>query len=131
MPPPRGLVAICAVLAVCGMARIVYVEARIAPTPSRIDARYAEIRPLMPDAGVVSFLTDERFARELDSKRYTQALYALAPVVLILNDRDADIAIADVEDPPALAGLAAGGGFEVSWIADGGAVALLRRGFKP
>jgi hypothetical protein len=127
MPPPRALIAVCTALAIAGMARIVFVDAQTSTIPSRIDDRYVGIRPLVPHDGRARFLTDERFARELDSKRYTQTLYSLAPLVLTLDDADAGLAVADVVDPKAVAGLAADGGFDVLWVAPSSVLALFQR----
>jgi hypothetical protein len=93
----------------------------------RIDARYAPLRPLLTGSEPVGFLTDERFPHALESERYTQALYALAPRQLLLDAPDAGLWLADLLDPASLPKLANARGLEPMAVFDDGRLALLRR----
>jgi hypothetical protein len=133
MRRPKAVFWICVVLVAVGMARIVFYEGWVTRHFSRgpgIDSRYAQLKPLLPPHDRFGFLTDERFARALDSERYTQALYGLAPRTLILDSPDADLWVADLIDPASLARLATERGLEPTVVLDEGRLVLLRRKSK-
>jgi hypothetical protein len=117
-----------------GLARVIFFES-VAARPlvrrPRIDARYAPLRPLLTGNEPLGFLTDERFENPLESERYTQALYGLAPRQLLLDGSDAGLWVADLLDPASLSRVAGERGLEPTAILDEGRLALLRRRTDP
>ncbi len=91
----------------------------------RIDARYAAVRPLLPGAGRVGYLCDVPLAGEAGAKLYTQALYSLAPLVLVADDGTARLVLANATSAQGLERLLARGDLEI--LERGEAVALLAR----
>lgn len=117
-------------VSILGLARLVFFESfwsRNFVHGKGIDARYAPVRPLLTGNEPLGFLTDERFPHPLESERYTQALYALAPRQLLLDAPDAGLWLADLLDPASLSKLASERGLEPTAVLDDGRLALLRR----
>ena len=101
-------IAVCALAAV-GLCRSVWfhavVESRDAREP-RSDLRYQRARGLLAGSAVAGYVSDEpvdtapgEVAHLLSTKRYQQALYALAPVVLRYGDDRAPLVLANLGDP--------------------------------
>ncbi|MFL5312623.1 MAG: hypothetical protein ACJ79H_19485 [Myxococcales bacterium] len=99
-------------LAAIGLCRIGYfqlaVERHRAPA-ARIDDRYRAVRALLPAAGEVGYVSDRRVARRPGeyetspgTRMYVEAQYALAPLVLRVDDDRAALVVANVADAGAL-----------------------------
>jgi hypothetical protein len=108
------ITAVVAVLAVVGMLRSAWLHFVSEPLHDfqreRIDPRFAAVKALLPPAGEIGYVSDERVGTgqpgsEVDlpgSKRFDQAQYALAPLVLLYEDQRAALVIADLRDPARL-----------------------------
>jgi hypothetical protein len=108
------ITAAVAALTVIGMARSAWfhfvAEPRHDVMRTPIDPRYDELRPFLPRSGQLGYVSDEGVAtgapgRDLDllgSRRFDQAQYALAPLVLRYDDQGAALVIADLRDPERL-----------------------------
>jgi hypothetical protein len=99
-------------LAAIGLCRAGYfhlaVERHRSP-PTPIDDRYRALRAGLPPAGEVGYVSDRRVARlpgEYESspgtRMYIEAQYALAPLVLRLDEDRAALVVANFADPGAL-----------------------------
>ena len=104
-------------LAAIGLCRAGYfhlaVERHRAPAVP-IDDRYRALRAGLPSAGEVGYVSDRRVARlpgEYESspgtRLYIEAQYALAPLVLKVDEDRAALVVANVADPAALQALLA------------------------
>ncbi len=102
-----GVVA-CA-LAAIGLCRSIWfhavIETREAREP-RSDVRYQSARKLLAGSAVAGYVSDEpvddapgEVAHLSSTKRYQQALYALAPVVLRYGDDHAPLVLVNLGDP--------------------------------
>ena len=104
-------------LAAIGLWRAGYfqlaVERHRAPA-APIDDRYRSLRAWLPPAGEVGYVSDRRVAHlpgEYESspgtRMYVEAQYALAPLVLKVDEDRAALVVANVADAGALPGLLA------------------------
>src|SRR5258705_1854903 len=104
-------------LAAVGLCRSGYfhlaVERHRAPA-APIDDRYRALRAWLPPAGEVGYVSDRQVARlpgeyerSPGTRMYIEAQYALAPLVLKLDEDRAALVVADVADPEALPALLA------------------------
>ncbi len=104
-------IAVCA-LAGLGLCRSVWfhavVEAR-EPREPRSDLRYQQARTLLAGSTAAGYVSDEpvdtapgEVAHLPSTKRYQQALYALAPLVLRYGDDRAPLVLANLGDPARL-----------------------------
>src|SRR6266849_1518337 len=99
------------------------------------ESRYEQVRLLLPATGRIGYLTDlpvstapgAREGAELGTWLYTQAAYALAPLVLVYGDDAVEPVLANLADPAHLEELARRHGLRVEARLEGGQVALLRR----
>jgi hypothetical protein len=103
-----------AALTVVGMGRSAWfhfvAEPRHDSMRAPIDPRYDALRPFLPLSGELAYVSDDAVATgppgsdlELPgSRRFDQAQYALAPLVLRYDDRRATLVIADLRDPDRL-----------------------------
>jgi hypothetical protein len=141
--PLRTAAVAVAVLAVAGAAREAWfhlVSEPIATLPGAArqpppESRYAQVRVLLPATGRIGYLTDlpvstapgPREGAELGTWLYTQAAYALAPLVLVYGDDASEPVLANLADPAHLEELARRHGLRVEARLEGGQLALLRR----
>jgi hypothetical protein len=141
--PQRTLTWVVAVLALAGAARGVFFHLVSEPISQlagaareeRPESRYAQVRLLLPRTGRIGYLTDvpvstapgPREGAELGTWFYLQAVYALAPLVVVQGDAGTDPVLASVVDPGRLDELARRHGLRVEARLEGGRVALLRR----
>ena len=102
----------CVLLGAIGAVRIVYVhfvreDPRGLPAAhaARIEDRYRALKAALPARGRVVYLSDAPLDGEEGARRYVQALYSLAPLVLMKDDGRAQVAIADLRDPSRLPAL--------------------------
>ena len=130
-----------ALLSCIGMARIAFYDGFVARGLTRgtpIDLRYEELASRFPPDAELGYLTDERcpadghcaprsFTDLADLQLYTQALYSLAPRVLMIDAPDAGEWVADLVDPASLQRLASERGLEPTAVLQGGRLALLQR----
>ncbi len=97
---------------------------------ARIDDRYRALRPFLPSGARVGYASDVPLDSEEGAKRYVQALYALAPALIVRDDGRAPLVVGDAANEAALAELVRQ--LRLSPIATGGeGVALLRRSQGP
>jgi hypothetical protein len=76
----------------------------------RIDSRYEAVRPFLPASGELGYVSDERVAigapgTEVDAsgtRRFHEAQYALAPLLLRYEDDSAALVLANLGDPSRL-----------------------------
>jgi hypothetical protein len=76
----------------------------------RVDARYQPLRGALPPRGVVAYRSDSPQGSERFARRYTMALYSLAPLQLVPDDGALPLVLVDVDDPAALPAVAAQAG---------------------
>jgi hypothetical protein len=107
--------AIILALAMVGLGRMAWfhlaVEPRF-PRPPPIDERYRAARALLPPSGAIGYVSDGRVARtpaeyEISpgTRRYIEAQYSLAPLILRVEDDRAALVLADAADPAGLPAL--------------------------
>jgi hypothetical protein len=115
VPSPGKVTAIILALALVGLGRMAWfhlaVERRI-PHPPPIDDRYRAARALLPVSGTIGYVSDARVARtpaeyetSKGTRRYIEAQYSLAPLILKVEDSRAALVLADAADPAALPAL--------------------------
>ena len=106
------MTAIILALAAVGLGRMAWfhlaVEPRF-PHPPPIDDRYRAARGLLPRSGTIGYVSDRRVARtpaeyetSTGTRRYIEAQYSLAPLILRVEDDRAAVVLADAADPAAL-----------------------------
>lgn len=128
MLPYRWVALTVAALAVLGMGREAFFHLLAEPIGQlpavvhapRSDERYLELRKLLPLGARLGYLSDELIdtepgpvAHEPGTKLYQQALYALAPVVLLYGDDRAPLVLANLSNAGALEALARAHGLRV------------------
>jgi hypothetical protein len=101
-------IAVCA-LAGLGLGRSVWFHAVVEsrePRAARSDLRYEPARRLLAGSASAGYVSDEpvdvapgEVAHLPSTRRYQQALYALAPVVLRYGDDRAPLVLANLGDP--------------------------------
>jgi hypothetical protein len=102
-------------LAVVGLGRMAWfhlaVEARV-PHPPPIDDRYRALRALLPASGAIGYVSDRRVARapaeyetSPGTRMYIEAQYALAPVILRVEDDRAALVLVNAAAPASVAAL--------------------------
>ena len=106
------MTAIILALAAVGLGRMAWFHLAVEPRfPQRppIDERYRAARGLLPSSGVIGYVSDRRVARtgaeyetSPGTRRYIEAQYSLAPLVLRLEDDRAALVLADATDAAAL-----------------------------
>ena len=110
----RATAAILALAAV-GLARMAWfhlaVEPR-SPNPPPIDERYRPIRGALPLTGTIGYVSDRRVARTPSeyevspgTRKYIEAQYALAPLILRVDDDRAPAVLVEAVDAAAAAAL--------------------------
>jgi hypothetical protein len=129
------LTAAFVVLGAIGFARAAYfhfhVERHLA-NQRAIDERYRAIFAALPRSGTIGYVSDRRVARtpaeyevSPGTRRYIEAQYAVAPVILRVDDDRSAIVLADASDRDALHALLDRRKL-VAVLDTGGAVALAR-----
>jgi hypothetical protein len=124
------------VLALVGMARDLDVhlvqepvirlpQAMSAPT---IDARYAAIKRALPRHGQLGYVSDLPLDQEGGDTLHLQAIYALAPLVLVRDDGSPGLVVANLAHPSALSAICRGRRLDVVRDFGSGLVLLRRRG---
>jgi hypothetical protein len=123
----------CVLLAAVGAVRILYFhflheDPRELPAAyaARIDDRYRGLSKVLPPRGKIVYLSDEPTGSPQGVRLYVQALYALAPRILVKDDGTTRTAIADLSDGGKLDEIARLSGFRTVARFDGG-TALLER----
>jgi len=113
------LAAAIVVLAAVGMCRGLWLHLVSEPLHDfrreRIDPRFEQVRPLLPPSGEIGYVTDQPAAigpsgadaASPGTRRFEQAQYALAPLVLRYDDVRSAVVLADVGDPGRLDEIAA------------------------
>jgi len=102
-------------LAAVGLARMAWfhlaVEPR-APHPPPIDERYRDVRGALPRSGAIGYVSDRRIARtpaeyegSPGTRKYIEAQYALAPLILRVDDDRAAAVLVEAVDAVAAAAL--------------------------
>jgi hypothetical protein len=125
------------VLSVIGLLRIAWFhfvsEPVHEPRRPHIDARFAELRALLPAQGEIGYLSDDPpTARPTDdpsppgTQLYEEAQFALAPLILRNGDDTQAMVVAQVRDRAHLEALARAHGLRVAATA-GPHLAILRR----
>jgi hypothetical protein len=126
----RALGWLCMAVALAGLLRDssvhLWKERSLEGVPTtRIDPRYAQLAAALPREEIFGYLSDGPLGEEKLGRRYFDALYALAPRVLVPDDPEARFFIADATDAQALARLERERG--LSEVMVFGATALLER----
>ena len=123
----------CALLAALGALRIGWFHFLREPLrelpaahAARIDDRYRSLSKVLPARGRFVYLGDEPLESDPGAARYGQALYSLAPRVLVKDDGAAKLGVADLRDPSRLGEVCRAAGFVPVRDFDGG-VALVQR----
>jgi hypothetical protein len=68
--------------------------------PKPVDARYAALRAALPGHGRIGYRTHAPQGSEEFARRYTQALYSLAPLVLVPDDGTVGLVVVDEDTSP-------------------------------
>ena len=114
MSSRAAAIAVCALAAV-GLGRSVWFHAVVEsrdPRAPRSDVRYQEVRGLLAGSASAGYVSDEpvdvapgELAHLASTKRYQQALYALAPLVLRYGDDRAARVLVNLGDPARMDGV--------------------------
>jgi hypothetical protein len=98
----------CIALALIGCARIAWFHFAREPLASLpaahrtlIDARYDRLRALLPPEGRIGYLSDLPLESDEGSKLYDQAVYSLAPRLLVKDDGRAPFVVVNLRNPSA------------------------------
>ena len=131
--PARRVLLAGAALALIGTLRGAYLHFVSEPLwrfeqtrPALVDDRYAPLRSGLPSRGVVGYRCDSPRGSDSYLRRYTQALYSLAPLVLVADDGKQASVLVDADQEAQLPSLIAAAG-PSRVVRSGPSVALISR----